>query len=229
MRGICCSVGICTPAVAPSATASASADIGRFFWRDISFCLPFDLPGQQLTVSIIPKQPATVNCLLGIWLSYSRTTKKKMSTAAAINKQQAEDEPALCDFVTFNPSPSTSTSTKGTKGQMSHLAYGKVVGVAVVVVAAALADCGCFAIVIFLISRLMQSAASDCVRLRDGVAFRQSVRLLFWRLLSQNIINVQFIFGLRLCHPHGKEMLLCLTRSAVDLRGKGQQQQKLNN
>lgn len=151
-----------------------------------------------------------------------------MSTAAAINKQQAEDEPALCDFVTFNPSPST--STKGTKGQMSHLAYGKVV---VVVVAAALADCGCLAIVIFLISRLMQSAASDCVRLRDGVAFRQSVRLLFWRLLSQNIINVQFIFGLRLCHPHGKEMLLCLTRSAVDLRGKGQQQQqqqqKLNN
>lgn len=148
-----------------------------------------------------------------------------MSTAAAINKQQAEDEPALCDFVTFNPSPSTSTSTKGTKGQMSHLAYGKVVVVAVV--AAALADCGCFAIVIFLISRLMQSAASDCVRLRDGVAFRQSVRLLFWRLLSQNIINVQFIFGLRLCYPHGKEMLLCLTRSAVDLRGKGQQQ-KLN-
>lgn len=150
-----------------------------------------------------------------------------MSTAAAINKQQAEDEPALCDFVTFNPSPSTSTSTKGTKGQMSHLAYGKVV-----VVAAALADCGCFAIVIFLISRLMQSAASDCVRLRDGVAFRQSVRLLSRRLLSQNIINVQFIFGLRLCHPHGKEMLLCLTRSAVDLRGKGQQQQqqqKLNN
>lgn len=149
-----------------------------------------------------------------------------MSTAAAINKQQAEDEPALCDFVTFNPSPSTSTSTKGTKGQMSHLAYGKVV--VIVVVAAALADCGCFAIVIFLISRLMQSAASDCVRLRDGVAFRQSVRLLSRRLLSQNIINVQFIFGLRLCHPHGKEMLLCLTRSAVDLRGKGQQQQQPN-
>lgn len=82
-----------------------------------------------------------------------------MSTAAAINKQQAEDEPALCDFVTFNPSPSTNTSTKGTKGQMSHLAYGEVV-----VAAAALADCGCFTIVIFLISRLMQSAASDCVR-----------------------------------------------------------------
>lgn len=88
-----------------------------------------------------------------------RTTKKKCQLLRAINKQHAEDEPALCDFVTFNPSPSTntSTSTKGAKGQMSHLAYGKVV-------AAALADCGCFAIVIFLISRLMQSAASDCVR-----------------------------------------------------------------
>lgn len=218
MRGICCSVGICTPAVAPSATASASADIGRFFWRDISFCLPFDLAGRQLTVSIIPKQPTTVNWLLGICLP---DDKEKMSTAARDKQATCWRRACAVRLCDFQPEPKHEHEHEHEGSQGADVPLG------------IWQSCCCSSGWLWLLCHRhfsnFSAYAVSCKRLcksRAGVALRQSVRLHSWRLLSQNIINVQFIFGLRLCHPHGKEMLLWLTRSAADLRGKGQLQQQ---
>lgn len=85
-----------------------------------------------------------------------------MSTASLSNCNCGELKTSLCDF---QPKPARRVT-----GDMSHLAYGEnVVAAALAGWLGCLADYGCFAVVIFLISRLMQSAASDCVR-PNGVA-----------------------------------------------------------
>lgn len=102
-----------------------------------------------------------------------------------------------------------------------------------------LAGYGCFAVVIFLISRLMQSAASDCVR-ADGVAVRPPSVL---RLPSIRPSVRPFVVAARLFRKHNKCSIyfwvyVCVipmakkcndSRDAADLRGKGHKNKEVSS